>query len=196
VRDVFIGENFHFGKRRQGDSALFKQIAKSYRISVHAIKPVCVHKKIVSSSALRVLVKEGDLVAARRYLGRDVSVLGCVVHGDARGRRLGIPTANVNPGQEILPPTGVYIVKISLQDQVYGGIANIGHRPSFKRAAKKNVEVFIFDFHKNIYGHDIEIRFIKKIRDEKKFDLQTQFHTQIKRDIARSKNYLSTLKSS
>jgi len=189
--EVVIGRNFHFGKNRDGNSDLLKVAARQYNIKVHALKSVCYQKDIISSSLLRSLIKSGSLSLAEKYLGRPVSAFGRVVYGDRRGRLLGIPTANIDAGQEILLPAGVYAAKIFLADQVFYGVANIGYCPTFKRDKKRKVEVHIFDFHKNIYGKHIEISFLKKIRDEKRFLLQEHLCNQIEHDKKEARKYFA-----
>jgi riboflavin kinase/FMN adenylyltransferase len=195
ARDVFIGSNFHFGKKREGNSLVLKTAAKTCKINVHTLSPVCYQKNIISSSSLRALVKNGELSLAEKYLGRAVSAFGHIVHGDARGHRLGIPTANINSGQEILPPVGVYIAEILYANQIYRGIANIGYRPSFKKRKKKNIEVHIFNFKQDIYGQNIEIRFLKKMREEKRFQLKEHFCDQIEHDKQEALRYFSRIKN-
>ncbi|MFA6378727.1 MAG: bifunctional riboflavin kinase/FAD synthetase [Candidatus Omnitrophota bacterium] len=191
AHEVVIGRNFHFGKNRNGNSELLRAASGRYDIKVHALKSVCYQKSIISSSLLRSLIKGGDLSLARKYLGRFVSISGYVVHGDQRGRRLGVPTANINQGQEILPPTGVYIVDVFCLGKLWQGVANIGYRPSFKRNKKRNIEVHIFNFNKNIYGKGIEIRFLKRIRDEKRFLLPEHLCDQIELDKSEARKYFS-----
>jgi riboflavin kinase/FMN adenylyltransferase len=136
-------------------------------------------------------VKQGNLLMAKKYLGRDVSVSGQVAHGDKRGIHLGFPTANINSGREIVPPCGVYIIKIILEGKLFKGVANIGHRPSFKKKSNKVVEAHIFDFNKNIYGKNIEIQFLKKIRNEKKFSCPEDLCAQVAKDKKQAGQYFS-----
>jgi riboflavin kinase/FMN adenylyltransferase len=196
AKEVFIGKNFHFGRNRCGNSNILKSIAKKYEISAKVLASVRCQSDIISSSRLRILVKKGNLRLAKKYLGRDVSTLGTVVHGDGRGNQLGFPTANINSGTELLPPTGVYIVKVLIAKKIFQGIANVGHRPSFKKKSNKVVEAHIFHFHKNIYGKKIEIQFIKKIRDEKKFSCKKDLCLQIENDKKLALQYFADPESS
>jgi riboflavin kinase/FMN adenylyltransferase len=196
AKEVFIGKNFHFGKNRNGNSHALKVIARKYNIHVNILPSVCFRHHVVSSSRLRALVKQGNLLSAKRYLGRDVSVFGEVAHGDRRGIHLGFPTANINSGREIVPPNGVYIVKIVLDGKLFQGVANIGHRPSFKKKSNKVIEVHIFNFNKNIYGKNIEIKFLKKVRDEKKFLHPQDLCAQVAKDKDQAMRYFSKFSSS
>ena len=189
AKDIFIGCNFHFGRKREGSSDVLKTAAQKYKIRIHAIKPLCCQGDIVSSSSLRTLVAKGNLRLAKKYLGRAVSIFGRVAHGDGRGRRLKFPTANINPGQEILPPRGIYVVEVLCAGQIYQGVANIGFRPSFKKSKKINVEVHIFNFKRNIYGRSIEVRFLKKIRNERKFLRKEHLCEQMERDKQEARRY-------
>ncbi len=194
AKEVFVGQNFHFGKNRNGNSIVLKSVAKKDQIKVHVLSPVCSKQNIISSSLLRILVKSGKLSLARKYLGRVVSIFGCVAHGDRRGRRLGVPTANINSAEEILPPVGVYIVEVLWSGQALHGVANIGYRPSFKKEKKRNIEVHILDFKKNIYGAWIEVRFLKRIRDEKKFLTKDHLCAQIEHDQKQAYQYFAKSK--
>ncbi len=182
AKEIFIGQNFHFGRKRKGDSKALQSLTKMYAIRANVIKSVCCGGNVVSSSRLRHLVKDGNFSLAKKYLNREITFVGHVVRGDQRGRALGIPTANINCGPEILPPLGVYIVCAVVGGQKCEGIANVGYRPSFESSRKKNIEVHLFDFHRNIYGQRIEIQFLKKIRNEKKFLSPCNFLHQFQRD--------------
>lgn len=194
AKEIFIGKNFHFGKNRNGNSLALRQIAKKFNIHVHILPSVCYGRAVISSSRLRDLVKQGKLLLAKKYLGRDVSVLGEVAHGDKRGIHLGFPTANINSGREIVVPNGVYIVKIILDGKRLKGVANIGHRPSFKKKSNKVIEVHILNFNKNIYGKTIEVQFLKKIRTEKKFSHPDALCRQVAKDKKQAIQYFSQSK--
>ena len=193
AREVMIGKNFHFGKNRNGNSYVLKAIAKKYNIHVNILSSVCYRHHVISSSRLRAFVKKGNLLLAKKYLGRDVSAFGEVVHGDQRGVHLGFPTANINSGREIVPPCGVYIVRIFLEGKLFQGVANIGHRPSFKKKSNKVIETHILNFNRNIYGKNIEIQFLKKIRNEKRFFHPQDLCIQVAKDKDRARQYFSKL---
>ncbi len=183
VKSIFVGEDFRFGKDRSGDIALFKQLALKYNYRMHAIKPVRQAGQTISSSRLRRLIPEGKLKQAQQLLGRPVSVLGQVVKGDSRGKSLGFPTANVNYDNALLPPCGVYAVRVSLEGKSFYGMANLGVRPSFKSEDSKiHLEAHIFNFKRSIYGQEITVEFLKKIREEKSFASKEALIAQIKKD--------------
>lgn len=179
---VFVGNKFRFGHRALGDVALLKSFEKEFNFKVVAIKELTIGKKKVSSNKIRLLIKNGWLKEAERLLGRKVSVLGTVIKGNKRGRMIGYPTANIKVHHEILPPSGVYAVKILYKKEEYDGLCNIGKRPTFGDCNVQVVEAHLLDFKKDIYGKDIEIKFIRKIRPERKFASPSLLIKQIRKD--------------
>jgi len=180
---VYVGKNFRFGKNASGDCHLLNQLAKEFNFKVKLFPVSQIHDRPISSTAIRSLIKAGDLEHAEKLLTRPVSVLGTVVRGVSLGRELGFPTANINPHHEVLPPAGIYIVKILLDDKEMHGLCYIGSRPTFEGRRQKNIEVYIFNFNKNIYGKYLEVQFIKKIRADKKFPSSEALIKQIKKDV-------------
>ena len=193
--EIFVGDDFHFGKNGMSNGQVLKKIAKTFDVRVTIVRSVERNKKRISSSLLRKLIAKGRLENAQKLLGRTVSTLGKVIHGEHIGRRIGAPTANINPGREILPPTGVYVAYVRLKNQLFNAVANVGQRPSFKRVSKINLEVHIFDFQKEIYGKEIEVFFLKKIRNEKKFKEIKLLIQQIEKDKKKARHYFSKEKS-
>ncbi|KJJ84053.1 riboflavin biosynthesis protein RibF [Candidatus Omnitrophus magneticus] len=195
TKKVYIGENFKFGHNKQGDVAFFNEIGKHYGIKIYKVSPAKKYKKEISSTWLRALIGSGKLKKARVLLNRPVSILGTVVHGDSRGKKLGFPTANLDPHQEVIPPAGVYAAKININEKFYDAVVNIGFRPTFygikHKREEPNIETHIFNFSKKLYGKNIEIFFITKLRDEKKFADKELLIRQIKKDITRAKKILT-----
>ncbi len=197
VRYVFVGENFRFGKFAHGNVAVLKKLADLYHFKLRAFSIIKINHKPVSSSYIRRLISSGNFKKAAYVLSRPVGILGTVIRGVSLGRQLGFPTANINPHHEILPPPGIYSVKVILNKKVMHGICYIGSRPTFKTKNKStldksdSVEVYIFDFSKNIYGKDIEINFVEKIRNEKKFISKEALIKQIEKDISCARRHLS-----
>lgn len=179
---VFVGNKFRFGYRVRGDVRLLKSFEKEFNFKVVSLKELTIDGKTVSSNKIRLLIKNGRLKEARKLLGRKVSVLGTVIKGDRRGRAIGYPTANIKVHHEILPPSGVYAVKIIYKEEKYDGLCNIGKRPTFGDCNVQVVEAHLLDFKKDIYGKDIEIQFIRKIRSERKFPSPLALIKQIKKD--------------
>jgi riboflavin kinase / FMN adenylyltransferase len=206
VKAVFVGNDFRFGKDRSGDIALFQKLAPQYGYEMHAVSALKQGGAVISSTRIRQLVETGQLNEAARLLGRAVAISGTVVKGSERGKSLGFPTANVDylkgtvpwssrgqsPSTTILPPRGVYVVKVLLGKKEYPAIANIGTRPSFeKQISKLYLEVHILDFSRNIYGKHLEVEFLKKIRNEKKFPGPQALIRQIQKDEALARQYFA-----
>ncbi|MDP8257984.1 MAG: bifunctional riboflavin kinase/FAD synthetase [Candidatus Aadella gelida] len=193
---VYIGSNFMFGHERGGDSKHFVQLGKKHGIIVKEVSPVKNGRKIISSTWLRDLISSGKIKKAEKLLRRPVSVLGTVVKGDQRGRELGIPTANIDPHHEIIPPPGVYAVIACFDGLLSKGVLNIGFKPTFygrqiRRRKEPQIEVNIPGYDGDLYGKNMEIFFIKKIRSEKKFRNGDALKKRIKKDIEIATEILS-----
>ena len=205
---VYVGRNFRFGNLARGDYRLLVLGAKKYKFGLKVFKVLNSSGLIVSSTAIRKLIKNSKIKKAQKLLGRRVSVLGTVIKGSRLGRLLGFPTANIKPHHEIIPPAGIYAVEIILKPgdasivfprfyfrktieaspcfsgEKYYGACYIGTRPTVNSKNKsKRIEVHIFDFHKNIYGQVLEIQFIKLIREDQKFISLKALSLQILKDI-------------
>lgn len=192
--EVLVADNFVFGKDRSGDVPRLQALGSKYSLLVKGFEPIKFDGQPISSSRIRTLIERGQLRDAAKLLGRPVTILGTVVEGDARGKLLGFPTANVNPHHEAIPPSGVYAVAIKFDNSNYGGILNIGTRPTFygihKEDKEPSIEVHIFDFSKRIYGRDIEVSFVKKLRGEMKFPDKEKLIRQIRKDEKKAKRIL------
>lgn len=188
--EIFVGEDFRFGRNARAGIAGLKHLGEKEGLKVHVVKHIKKNGRIVSSSLIRQAVSLGRTREASMLLGRPYSILGTVVSGSRLGRRLGYPTANVNPHHEAIPPSGVYAVKIRYAGRLYGGVLNIGVRPTFYNYGKDrepSIEVHIFGFRKRIYGRDLEIIFIKRLRGEKRFKRVDSLVKQIKSDTNRAR---------
>lgn len=192
AKEVFVGEDFCFGKGAKTGVTKLKEIGVQYSLKVNIIKHVKLGSRIVSSSLIRKLVVDGHIKEASHLLGRPYSVLGTVVGGSKLARSLGYPTANLNPHHEAVPPSGVYAVKVRFMGRLYRGVMNIGVRPTFYEGRDKepSIEVHIFNFHKRIYGKDLESIFVKRLRNEKKFKTIDSLIKQIKKDEAAAQKLL------
>jgi len=188
---VYVGGNFNFGRGGRGDCRMLEVLAAAYHFGVKVFDVLKVNGRPVSSTHIRALIRGGKLFAASSLLGRPVSVLGSVVRGRALGSKLGFPTANINPHHEIIPPSGVYAARVRIGAKIYLGVCNIGKKPTFGaqenyrslQQSREDIEVNIFDFNRDIYGRYIEVLFIKKIRNEKKYGSIPQLAARIKRDV-------------
>ncbi len=187
-RRVYVGDNFVLGKGGKGDTGRLSEIGKKAGVDICIVPSLKMGGKIISSTRVRKLVAGGDISEAEKLLGRPVSVLGTVVPGESIGRRMGVPTANLDPHHEVIPPVGVYAVKVDIDGGMFSGALNIGHKPTFygrdHKRKEPSIEVHIMDFDGDLYGRDIEVLFINKIRDEKCFSGSRQLASQIEKDIS------------
>lgn len=190
---IYIGENFTFGRGGSGDFRTLQRLSAACRFGLKVFAVLKSNNRPISSTHIRALIREGRLQQAANLLGRAVSVLGTVVRGDARGAKLGFPTANIDPHHEVVPPPGVYAVRVVFAGRSYQGVCNIGRNPTFiSSAPQRRIEVYILAFKKNIYGRDIEVRFIKKIRNEKKFAASPLLAAQVHKDALAAKRVFSS----
>ncbi len=190
AKEIFVGEGFSFGKGAKADTDRLKAIGEKFGINIEIIKHIKKGGQTVSSSRIRHLIVSGRIKEAGLLLGRPYSILGTIVSGSRLGHLLGYPTANINPHHEAIPPSGVYAVKIKFKEKFYNGVMNIGVRPTFYdhgRDEEPSLEVHIFNFNERIYGKDLEIIFVKKLRNEKKFKKIDSLIEQIKRDANKAR---------
>ena len=181
---LFVSNNFRFGNNREGDTKLLKHHESKCNYKLTIPSPLKKNKKIISSTLIRNLLSNGNLIEANKYLTRNWEIEGRIEKGRKLGRKIGFATCNIDIGNYIIARPGVYSVKAKLGSEVkkINGIANLGFRPTFNQK-KILLEVNLFNFNKNIYNHNIKVEFIKFIRGEKKFKNIKQLTNQIKKDI-------------
>ena len=185
---VVTGPNYTFGRFGRGNGRLLLREGENYGFKAEVCQSFTVDRKIVSSTRIRALIAAGDLQIANELLGRNFIYAGEVVNGDKRGRKIGFPTANLEiADHRAMLPNGAYIVRVKVRGNFYNGIANIGDNPTFK-VARRRLEVFIDDFSENIYGEEIFVSFISKIRDEKVFSSVEELKTQLNEDLRTMRN--------
>jgi riboflavin kinase/FMN adenylyltransferase len=196
IKYLIIGRGFRFGRQREGTFSLLRSLSKNSNFTARRISPIKIRGKIISSSKIRSLIQKGRIEQANRFLGRSFSLLGKVKKGSAQGRILGYPTANIEPQEKLIPARGVYVVTVKIKSDILPGILNIGRRPTFwsKKRSSVTIEVHIFNFCKKIYGRNIEIFFVKRIRSEKKFVSHQALLAQIKKDERMAKSILKARK--
>lgn len=190
TRAVVIGPDTRFGKDREGDAAFLRREGGRAGFSVDAASPVWVTGEAVSSSRIRRCVAAGDLSQAAACLGRDYAIEGVVVKGDGRGGSIGIPTANLDVADQILPPNGVWAGRATAEGKTFPAVANIGVRPTFGGGERPRIEVHLLDFSGDLYGQVVEFAFVARIRDETRFDGADSLVRQITRDIADARRRL------
>ena len=189
ISNLMIGDDFRFGQDRKGDFLMLKDWSKSQGISLSKLPTFSIDNRRVSSTWIRETLSVSDFSTTKKLLGRPYSFEGKVVHGNRLGRSIGFPTANIWLPKNNLPIKGVFSVKISIDVSEFEGIANIGIRPTVGGTSPV-LEVNIFDFKKEIYGKRLKVEFIKKIRDEKKFDSLEDLKKQIAKDVNTAKEQL------
>ncbi len=191
---IVLGFDCSFGKDRKGNASMVRSYAEKCGFEVVACDPLDFEGEITSSTTIRKHVIQGNLQKARGMLGRRVSVFGTVVEGSGRGNGLGFPTANLNLHHEIKPPSGVYATKVFMEGKEFSAITNIGTCPTFEKSAHNDepiVEVHIIDFNESIYGKDMEVQFLYKLREETRFGSVDELKSQLGRDKMRFMNEAS-----
>ncbi|NMP14858.1 bifunctional riboflavin kinase/FAD synthetase [Thalassotalea sp. Y01] len=188
VKHLIIGDDFRFGKNRLGDFAMLQREGTKYGFDVTDTASFKVHQCRISSTEIRKALQQNDLAEAQVMLGRKYSIRGRVVHGDKQGRNLGFPTANVLLKRCVSPVSGVYVVQTNIAGQSYNGVANIGSRPTV-RGIRQQLEVHIFDFKGNLYGKQIEVVLLKKLREEQRFASLTDLTAQIAIDAEQARQF-------
>lgn len=167
---VFVGDDFKFGKNREGDIALLNSLGKQYDFETKIQSSVELKKERISSTQIRKALEKADLKNAENMLGRPFGMSGKVAHGDKRGRIIGFPTANIFLHRRAVPVSGVFAVKVfGIEEHPVNGVANVGTRPTVD-GTRSLLEVHLFDFDRSIYGVHLYVEFVKKLRDEKKYD--------------------------
>ena len=195
--EIFVGDDFRFGHDRAGGLKELREAGRRYGFKVNIVKSVLRQGRNISSTLIRRYIQKGELRKAAGFLGHPVSVSGRVIRGASRGKKLGYPTANIKPISEIIPPPGVYLVRVLLDKKTYPGMANIGYQPSFRKKDSRqekhlHVEVHILDFRGEIYKKEVTLEILKKIRDEKKFPSSEQLAAQLRRDERRARRFFTS----
>jgi len=187
---LVAGFDYRFGYMGEGNVDLLKELGKKYNIKLVIIPPIKIDNEIVSSTLIRGLVSKGDMENVFRLLGRHYSITGEVLNGRRVGRRIGFPTANLQPEEYlIMPHRGVYITKTLFNGDCYNSLTNIGLNPTFGDVARITAETHILNFDRDIYKSSIEVFFMAKLRSEKKFKNGDELAEQIRRDIRAAKEY-------
>nr|WP_287412701.1 bifunctional riboflavin kinase/FAD synthetase [Pseudodesulfovibrio sp.] len=191
MKEMIIGYDYHLGKARAGNFEILTKLGEKHGFSVDRLDPVSIDNAVVSSTRIRDLVQAGTVWPARPLLGRFYQIKGEVVHGMNRGGKLlGFPTANLKLVDELFPKPGVYAIWVEVDNVVHMGVANIGKNPTFGNDAL-SVEAHILDFSGDIYGADIRVHFVQRIRDEKKFNGIDELKDRIAKDIDLGRQLLS-----
>jgi riboflavin kinase/FMN adenylyltransferase len=192
ISNLVIGYDHLFGKDRQGDFKMLTELGNELGFNVHRVEEIDIDGGAVSSSRIRKYLAQGEIEKANKLLGYEYSMEGTVIEGDKVGRELGYPTANLKPLKEnkVIPGNGIYAVKVKHDNKEYFGMMSIGVRPTLTDGTKFAAEVNIFDFDKNIYGENIQVSFLTRLRDEKKFESKEELLKNISKDKSDTLNFI------
>ncbi len=193
LREICVGHEWSFGKDRRGNLDLLKELGARFHFDVVGIPPVKVSGAVVSSTAIRQAVEKGDFATAAVKLGREYTILGTVKAGEKLGKKLGYPTANLSAHSEQFPPNGVYLAEAWIQGVLYHGVVNLGYRPTVSGGRSERVlEIYLLDFNRDIYGENVEVRFVRYLRPERKFDNLEALVRQIDVDVQQARELFAT----
>jgi riboflavin kinase/FMN adenylyltransferase len=188
LRSVHVGGNFRFGRDRAGNVELLRTVGEARGFDVVEVEAIEVDGTVVSSSAIRARIADGDVDGAARMLGRTYSIVGEVVRGDGRGRTLDYPTANVASHNELIPGRGVYVTETLWTAARYPSVTNVGVRPTFD-GERLAIETHLLEFDDDLYHSQVEVRFLARLRDELRFGGPAELSDQIGRDLAATVAY-------
>ena len=195
VKGFVVGFNYKFGYKNLGNVELLQKLQNKYGYKLCVMDPCTYKEQVISSTRIRKSLEDGDVLDASKMLSLPYVLSGKVVHGKKLGRTMGFPTANLKYNQNfILPKVGVYYTNIKVNNKIYKGITSVGNNPTVD-GENLTIETYILDFNKDIYGEKIDISFIKKIRDMKKFNGVEELKDQLEKDksFAKNENYMSSL---
>jgi riboflavin kinase/FMN adenylyltransferase len=191
AKEVYLGKGFAFGRARGGNIELLRKMSSELGFVADEVDEVQLRGHRISSSAIRKLLADGRVNLVRRMLGRPYGVEGVIIRGDRRGHTIGFPTANLHPHNRVIPKYGVYATATLIDGVWRRSITNIGVRPTFGTDAEPSIESYIFDFDGELYGDVLRVRFLHRIRDEKKFSGIDELKGQIELDTSRALNYFN-----
>jgi len=192
MRGLVIGSDFALGRNREGNTDTLRRLGQEMGFSVTVVPPMVIDGEVVSSTAIRKALAEGDVKRVQNLVGRPFRLHGRVMAGARRGVELGFPTANLDISpQQALPAEGVYVSRAQIDDQAHPAMTNIGQRPTFGEN-QRVVEVYLLDYHGDLYGQELAIDIIERLRDEKKFDTPEQLKKQIAEDVKQGKAILDS----
>jgi riboflavin kinase/FMN adenylyltransferase len=195
AREIYVGSRFAFGHRREGDLSLLRQMGETYGFSAFAVDEVTHLGEPISSTRIRNCLMEGDVALARELLGRPYALTGLIARGDRMGKRLGWPTINLAPENDLVPFDGVYASRVHFPSfpATFDAVTNIGTRPTVYENYQRVVESHILDFNADVYGETVELRFYRRLRDERTFPSMMELSAQIGRDVESARDVFAAL---
>jgi riboflavin kinase/FMN adenylyltransferase len=191
AREVYLGRGFAFGHEREGNIELLRRVSADLGFHADEVPEVCLRGRRISSSRIRALLAEGRVNLARRMLGRPYGVEGRVVRGASRGAGLGFPTANLHPQNRVIPRVGVYVTATLIDGAWRRSVTNVGVRPTFERDAEASVETYVLGWRGDLYGDMVRVRFLSRLRAERKFGSVEELKRQIDADVSRAEAFFS-----
>lgn len=189
AKEAYLGRGFAFGRGREGDINLLRRVSGELGFFADEVPEVRLRGQRISSSRIRELLAEGRVNLARRMLGRPYGVEGRVVRGAERGRTLGFPTANLRPVNRVIPRGGVYVTATLIDGVWRRSVTNVGVRPTFESAGEPSVETFVMDWRGDLYGDVVRVRFLHRLRGERRFNSADELKHQIDADAARARKF-------
>ena len=185
MKELWMGPDFALGRGREGDGDYLDSLGQELGFRTHRPEPFRHSGMVVSSSGIRALIREGRIADAAKWLGRYPAISGTVVHGARRGHQLGFPTANLAPDETLItPPHGVYAARVLWEDANHAGVVNVGKRPTFGQDGQTIVEAHILDFTGDLYGKNVRVEFVERLRPEQRFESVSALITQMETDVA------------
>lgn len=189
AKEVYLGKGFEFGKNRSGNIELLRKVSAELGFFADEVPEIRLRGQRISSSKIRELLSQGKVNLARRMLGRPYGIEGQIIHGAERGRTIGFPTANLKPRNRVVPKFGVYATATLINGEWRRSITNVGVRPTFENEAEPSIESYIFDYDGDLYGDVLRVRFLHRIRDERRFSGIDELKSQIQQDTRRALLY-------
>ena len=189
AKEAYLGRGFAFGHNREGHIDLLRRVSDELGFFADEVSEVRLRGQRVSSSKIRALLAQGKVNLARRMLGRPYGVEGLVERGAERGHKLGFPTANLHPRNRVIPRNGVYVTGTLVEGQWRRSVTNVGVRPTFTSDAEPSVETFVMNWAGDLYGDVVRVRFLHRLRDERKFGSVAELSSQIEKDVSRTQSY-------
>ena|SRR5436190_8803121 len=188
LTSICVGSTFTFGHKRTGNVELLSRMGAEFKFTVHGLAAVSLDGESVSSTRIREMIRGGQFDLASQMLGRPYALCGTVMKGDGIGRKLGFPTANLDLTGLLIPPTGVYAAHVHDHGSTHRAVVNVGYRPTIGSALPElRVEVHLLGLHGDLYGQELELGFVTKLRDERKFPSLDALQAQIRADIEHAK---------
>ena len=193
VAEVWVGANFLFGHERVGNFSVLRTLGQRYGFRAEKIDPVRYKEFVVSSTRIRRLVAEGRMDEAAALLGHPYTLDGTIVEGRRRGREIGFPTANLHTANELIPPHGVYATTLTVDGIIHAALTNIGSNPTFGDSERTTIETYVLRFDGDLYGRDVRLGFVQRLRDERRFDDVDGLKVQIEADRRRAERLFTRM---